>query len=297
MPGSQLSLSQAIKSGIQQLQFSDSAKLDSEILLLKVLNNTAAQRRTKTWLLTWPEKELTLEQLQQFNQYLELRSTGMPIAYITGEKEFWTLSLKVTSETLIPRPETELLVEKALEKVAIDSNKNILDLGTGSGAIALSIASEREFCHILATDSSQAALEVAQDNAKNLKINNISFLKSHWFNQINQDTNKFDMIISNPPYIAENDLLLEKNVLKYEPTQALISSDNGMADISEIIKNCLTYLTQKGWILFEHGYQQADEVQNLLKKQGFSKINTINDLNHQPRVTLAQLEYSDSGTA
>lgn len=283
-----ISIAQAIVTATQQLQFSETAKLDSEILLLKVLNKSASQLLTKSWLLTWPEKLLSLEQWQQFKQYLELRSSGMPIAYIAGEKDFWTFKLKVTADTLIPRPETELLVECALDKISTPDKMDILDLGTGSGAIALAIASERQHCRILATDNSQAALDIAQHNAHLLQLNNVKFLKSYWFEEFKAITQKFDIIVSNPPYIAENDPLLEANVRQYEPLQALISNDNGLQDIKQIIQNSLVYLKPQGWILFEHAYNQAEEVQRLLEIQGFSKINSIKDLNHQPRVTFAQ---------
>lgn len=290
MPAASLSIAGALILGIKQLQFSDTAKLDCEILLLKALNKIAQQPVTKTWLLTWPEKTLSPEQTQQFNHYLDLRSSGMPIAYITGEKDFWTFSLEVNSDTLIPRPETELLVECALEKISTTEKTHVLDLGTGSGAIALAIASEKKHCQILAVDISQPALEIAKKNAMQLKLGNINFLQSHWFDAIHhkKDKQKFNLIVSNPPYIAEDDPLLEKNVRKYEPALALISSNHGLDDFSQIIKNSITYLKPDGWLLLEHGHTQADAVQLLLKEHSFRKISTINDLNHHPRVTLAQ---------
>lgn len=290
MPESQLSIVQALNLGTQQLPYSDTAKLDCEILLLKVLNKSTAQLLTKTWLLTWPEKILSPQQRQQFNHYLDLRASGMPIAYIVGEKDFWTLSLEVSTDTLIPRPETELLVECALQKIATGKETHVLDLGTGSGAIALAIASERHNCQVLAIDSSQSALHIAEKNARRLKLNNIHFRQSHWFDSISQTrSEKFNIIVSNPPYIAEDDPLLAENVRKYEPIQALIAHDNGLSDINEIIGGSLAYLSAGGWLLFEHGYAQADAVQALLKQKGFSRIQTINDLNQHPRVTMAQL--------
>ncbi len=293
MPANSLSITEALDTAIKQLHSSDTAKLDSEILLLQVLNKTVHPPLTKTWLLTWPEKTLTAKQIQQYNHDLNLRESGMPIAYITGTKDFWTFSLKVNSHTLIPRPETELLVESALEKISSTEETHILDLGTGSGAIALAIASERPLSQVLATDISHDALEIAEKNTCNLKLKNINFLQSHWFNAIikNSDIEKFDIIISNPPYIAEDDPLLEKNVRRFEPTQALISNDKGLNDIKQIIKNSVDYLKPEGWLFFEHGYTQANEVQTLLKTYSFDKITTINDLNHHPRVTFAQFYY------
>ncbi len=286
MSDSQTTISQVLLQGSQTLRCSDSAKLDCEILLLKVLNDSEQTQHSKTSLMTWPEKQLTDKQIQQFSHYLKLRSEGMPVAYITGEQDFWTLSLSVTAATLIPRPETELLVECALEKIPETGEQNLLDLGTGSGAIALAIASERSKARVLASDFSQQALSIAQKNAEQLHITNISFCRSHWFNNI--PGQQFDVIVSNPPYIAENDPLLEENVRKYEPLSALHSGDEGMDDIHEIIKNSHSHLKPDGWIIFEHGYNQARAVQSLLQQYGFNRISTVNDLNQQPRVTMAK---------
>jgi len=291
---SHITLAEALQFGVKQLSDSKSAKLDSEILLLKVLNDNSAlsdaKPKTKTWLFTWPENTLTAEQFQQFSHYLNKRSEGMPIAYITGKKDFWTLTLAVTSDTLIPRPETELLVECALEKISPAGKLKLLDLGTGSGAIALAIASERNNIDILATDISEAALKVAQKNAATQQLSNVSFCLSHWFDAIPKQT--FDLIVSNPPYIAEHDLFLEENVKKYEPLSALHSAAEGLSDISQIISQCRNYLKPGGWLLFEHGYDQAQAVQSLLKKSEFTQIATIKDLNHLPRVTLAHMPAS-----
>jgi len=286
MSDSQTTISQVLLQGSQTLLYSDSARLDCEILLLKVLNDSEQTQHSKTWLMTWPEKQLTDKQIQQFSHYLKLRSEGMPVAYITGEQDFWTLSLSVTPATLIPRPETELLVECALEKIPETGKQNILDLGTGSGAIALAIASERSNAKLLASDFSQQALSIAQKNAEQLHITNISFCRSHWFNNI--PGQQFDVIVSNPPYIAENDRLLEENVRKYEPLSALHSGEEGMDDIHEIIKHSHSYLKPDSWVLFEHGYKQAEAVQSLLQQYGVSRVSTVDDLNRQPRVTMAK---------
>jgi len=289
MPESQVTIEQALKSGSETLITSDSAKLDCEILLLKVLNDSYQTQHTRTWLMTWPETILTAEQIQQFSHYLTLRSKGMPVAYITGEQDFWTLTLNITPDTLIPRPETELLVECALEKIADSGEQYVLDLGTGSGAIALAIAAERNNAQVLASDFSQQALDVAKNNAQKnadqLHLDHISFCRSHWFKNIPEQ--QFDVIVSNPPYIAKNDPQLEENVSKYEPISALHAGDEGLDDIYEIIKHCHGYLKPGGWILFEHGYEQASAVQEILKKYGFSQISTVSDLNHLPRVTMA----------
>ena len=281
-----ITIGELLQQASSQLICSESARLDSEILLLKVLNDSTDRHHTKSWLLTWPEKTLTTQQVQQFQHYVSLRSKGTPIAYITGEKYFWTLTLNVSSDTLIPRPETELLVECALDKLTEKTSLNILDLGTGSGAIALAIASEHPDCQILASDISAEALQIAQNNAHQLSIKNIRFCQSHWFEKINEQ--RFDMIVSNPPYIAKSDPELEKNVKDHEPFTALYSGDDGLDDIREIIQYAENYLTTGGWILFEHGYTQSSAIQSLLKQYGFTQIATHNDLNHLPRVTQAQ---------
>lgn len=287
MADTNITIHQALQKATQQLLSSESARLDSEILLLKVLNDSSDRKYNKTWLLTWPETTLTSEQLQQFEHYLQLRQQGMPIAYITGEKDFWTLTLNVSPATLIPRPETELLVEAALDKLATDKPYDILDMGTGSGAIALAIASERPLCKILASDSNLEALDMAKKNSKKLNISNVSFCQSHWFENIPRQS--FDIIVSNPPYIAHDDPDLEDNVKQFEPLSALYAGNDGLNDIREIIQNSHDYLCSGGWLLFEHGYSQAQAIQNLLENSGFTQITTLNDLNHLARVTQAQL--------
>jgi release factor glutamine methyltransferase len=283
-------ISQILKQAIKQLSFSDSARLDSEILLLKVLNEQSDRLLTKTWLLTWPEKTLTMEQLQQFEYYLQLRTQGMPVAYITGEKDFWNLTLRVSPATLIPRPETELLVECALDKLAVAEPCSVLDMGTGSGAIALAIASERKNSMVLATDISQEALNIAQHNTLQLSSGsdysaNVRFCLARWFEGVAPQ--RFDVIVTNPPYIAQDDPELETNVKKFEPLSALYSGVDGLDDIRQIVQTSGAYLTKGGWLLMEHGYTQAQAIQSLLKQQGFTNITTLNDLNELPRVTQA----------
>ena len=260
---------------------SDSAYLDAELLLAHCLN------KNRTYLHTWPEKELTTEQLAHFESLIEKRSTDYPIAYMLGKKAFWTLDLIVTPDVLIPRPETELLVEIALEKIGNIKNPKILDLGTGSGAIALAIASERPDATIIATDYSEKALAVARTNASELKLDkNIKFLKSFWFNDLDFENEEFDLILSNPPYIDPEDLHLNETI-RHEPQQALVAENKGMSDLEEIVKKSHPFLKKGGWLILEHGYDQAEKVKQLLKDQ-FLKVKIFIDLNNKDRVTLGQ---------
>lgn len=296
-----ITIKQALQEGIKQLEQakiqSDTLKLDCEILLLTALNQTPAQttapEKTKTWLLTWPEHLLTDDQSKQYRHYLQQRATGKPVAYITGEKDFWSFRLKVTPDTLIPRPETELLVECALQKIPLTKPSEILDLGTGSGAIALAIASERPAACVLASDFSQAALDIAMDNARQLNINNIQFCQSDWFSTIAAQVPEhgFDIIASNPPYITHNDPQLEEPVRLFEPESALLSEQNGLQDIIQIIQGCGTFLTPNGWLMLEHGYTQGKVIQTLLNQYGARNISTIDDLNGLQRVTMGQFNY------
>jgi len=213
---------------------SGSAQLETEILLAHVLECN------RTYLRTWPEQKLTPEQQTQFQQFISRRAAGEPIAYITGKRDFWDMTLQVTPDTLIPRPETEHLVELALEKIPPGSQWQIADLGTGCGAIALAIARERPQCKIFATDQSTAALTVAQNNARHLGIKNISFMEGDWLEpfsnqQVGQQAEqRFEMIVSNPPYIRPDDQHLGQGDLRYEPVQALCSKPDGLADIQAI---------------------------------------------------------------
>jgi len=293
MASSTSTIDQAIQYGKQVLTNSDTARLDSELLLLKVLNDSALdnlgppkQYYTKTWLMTWPETLLTEQQYTQYKQYLHSRAQGKPIAYIIGSKDFWSLTLKVSPDTLIPRPETELLVECALEKIPSAASYTIIDLGTGSGAIALALAAEKPESQLIATDISLAALEMAKKNALNLDIKNVSFYQSHWFDEL--PTLQCDLIISNPPYISDNDPQLEDNVRYYEPLSALLSDHNGLKDIKEIINNSSSFLKSAGWLLIEHGYQQGPQAETLFLQYGYIHVQTVNDLNDLPRVTMGQ---------
>ena len=275
-------ITQALHQSIEQLQsVSDSAHLDAELLLCSVLN------KDRSFLHTWPEQELEKSQLMSFQQLIALRLKGNPIAHILGQRGFWSLNLKVTTDTLIPRPETERLVELALDNIPQNKHWHILDLGTGSGAIGLAIAQERPLCEITATDQSTAALSIAKENAKTHHLKNIQFIESHWFENIKAQ--KFDMIVSNPPYICENDVHLSQGDVRFEPLSALTAGADGLNDIRIIIKEGKNYLASNAMILLEHGFDQADAVIALFQSENYEQVINYSDYNAQPRVTTAVL--------
>lgn len=265
----------------QLLEISDTPLLDAEILLAHVLNVS------RSFLFAFPERELTSQEILTFAEAIEKRKQKMPIAYITGHKEFWSLDLIVTENTLIPRPETELLVEQVLHHVT-GNKKSILDLGTGSGAIALAIAHERPSWEIVATDSSHEALEIAKHNANRLHLSNILFLQGNWFAAVPSDK-KFDAIVSNPPYIAFDDPDFEHENQSYEPRSALLSADNGLKDLKEIIAKARHYLKPGGLLLLEHGFKQASDIRSILENLYYSDIDTCQDLAGLDRVTLGRV--------
>ena len=282
---SHIQVSQLIDDATKQLNtISDSARLDSELLLCHVL------KKDRSFLRAWPEYELSQQQHDAFLQLLKLRKQGQPVAHIIGERGFWSLNLNVTADTLIPRPDTERLVELALEIIPSDANWNILDLGTGTGAIALSLAKEHPDCHVIATDQSKAALTIAKENAIKNQVSNIRFIQSNWFsdlsNEFENETKKFEMIVTNPPYIKENDPHLQQGDVRFEPLSALTSGADGLDDIRTIIKSSKDYLAKNGVLLIEHGYDQANEVCELLKAAHFTQVADFNDDNGNPRVAI-----------
>jgi release factor glutamine methyltransferase len=257
-----------------------SARLDSEILLAYCL------QKERSYLMTWPEMELTQSQIECFQDLIRKRLQPQPIAYLTGEREFYALSLKTTAATLVPRPETEMLVDKVLDLIGSLQQPQILELGTGTGAIALSIKQHAPSSKVLATDISQAALDVAIENAEKHHLD-VQFILSDWFKEINPQS-RFDIIVSNPPYIADHDPYLSQGDLPAEPLLALTSGEDGMQALTEIIKKATLYLKSGGWLVLEHGYDQQQQVSDLLQKQGFERIKTILDFNQLPRMSLAQ---------
>lgn len=251
--------------------------LDAELLLAHVLHVS------RTYLYTWPEQELTAQQQTDFNQLVERRCAGEPMAYILGRQEFWSLPLEVTRNTLIPRPETELLVECVLNQFISQSLITIADLGTGSGAIALALAHEHPEWRILATDQSSKTLEVAERNAKRLKLS-VQFFQGDWCGALPSGM-KFDAIVSNPPYIAIDDPALEAS--GYEPESALIAAEKGLKDLKQIIVEARSYLKPGGCLFLEHGYQQAKAVASLFLEAGYQDIRLYQDNAGHARVSMA----------
>jgi release factor glutamine methyltransferase len=245
-------------------------KVDAQMLLQHVLNVNQA------YLLTHPDQLLTCQQEEAFAQLVTQRVDGTPIAYLTGEREFYSLKFSVTEAVLIPRPETELLIDLALARIPTHKACRILDLGTGSGAIAITIAKHRPESHVVAVDCSAAALFVARLNAQNLVVSNIHIVQGNWYDELAQE--KFDLIVSNPPYVAEHDPHLQQGDLRFEPLQALATGDDGLACIKHIIINANKYLADEAWLLLEHGYDQAAACRQLLIENGFSQLFSHNDL-------------------
>lgn len=259
---------------------SDSASLDAEILLCLTLNKPRIHLRT------WPDKQLQPEDLTAFKGLLEQRQKGIPIAYITGNREFWSRDFQVTPDVLIPRPDTELLIELSLELIPKNQPVKIIDLGTGSGIIAITLAAECPHIHVSATDFSLAALRIAQLNADRHHINTIQFYQSNWFSNIPET--QFDLIVSNPPYIAEDDEHLQQGDVRFEPRTALCATEQGLNDIKIIATAARNHLKSGGQLLIEHGYNQAQHVQALFKSLHYSKVQTYTDLSGQPRATYGQ---------
>lgn len=278
-------LNSLIHQSIHHLAFiAENPRLEAEWLLSEILGVD------RSYLYTYPEQLLTQDQYAAFETLLKRRLRGEPFAYIVGRKAFWSFELEVTPETLIPRPETELLVELTLQHLPKDLPLWVADLGTGSGAIALALALERPAWHIVATDISRQALEVAKANAARLNGSRVQFYQGAWCDALPKK--KYAAIVSNPPYIAPNDREVEPWVVQFEPNKALFSGEEGLEDIHQIIMQARDYLEAGGMLLLEHGVSQAESVVALLERNHYTKISTYIDLSGKPRVTIGRYNHA-----
>lgn len=253
------------------------ARIEAQCLLQHILEVP------RSYLLAHPEQVLSASQQAAYDTLLQRRLLGEPVAHIVGEREFFGLMFKVTPDTLIPRPETELLVELTLQRIPVHGPFRVLDLGTGSGAIALSIAQSRPDAEVVAVDASEAALQVARGNARRLGIANANMLCSNWFSAL--AGHRYDLIVSNPPYVAAGDVHLSRGDVRFEPLSALASGVDGLDDIRRIIVGAGKFMAHGAWLLLEHGYDQADKVRTLLEQAGFAEVFSAKDMSGIERVS------------
>jgi len=253
---------------------------DAAMLLAHALS------RPRAWLFAHGDDAIETPALARFESLLARREHGEPVAYLTGMRGFWTFDLSVSPATLIPRPETERLVELALARVPLDADAFLADLGTGSGAIALALAIERPRAQVVATDASFDALAIAQANAERLRVGNLSFRGGHWFEPLRD--RRFHLVASNPPYVAAGDAHLSEGDLRFEPVAALASGQDGLDAIRDIARDAPSHLFDGGWLLLEHGWEQGAAVRALLDGAGFVEVRTELDLEGRERVTLGR---------
>lgn len=268
-----------LRQAASELSASESPKRDAEILLEFVTG------KARTYLLAFGETQLSAEQEAQLATLLARRKTGEPVAHLVGEREFWSLPLYVSPATLIPRPDTECLVEQALSRLPAQACR-ILDLGTGTGAIALALASERPDCEVTAVDVMPDAVALAQRNVARLGFPNVTVLQSSWFSAL--DNRTFGMIVSNPPYIDEHDTHLTQGDVRFEPLTALVAANEGLADIVHIVTTSRQHLLPGGWLLVEHGWTQGDAVRDVFIAAGYRAVETCRDYGGNDRLTLGQ---------
>lgn len=271
-----------------ELTDSDSPRLDLEVLLCHILG------KSRAWLYTWPEHELNPDHQAQFDTLFKRRLQGEPVAHLTGSREFWSLPLKVNRATLIPRPETEVLVEVALAlcetSPAFQQQQapSVLDLGTGTGAIALALASEQPRWQITAVDRMPAAVALAEENRAALGFNNARILQSDWFDALQDE--RFDLIVSNPPYIDPQDPHLREGDVRFEPLSALVAEERGLADIRIIAEGARAHLNHRGWLLVEHGWEQGKGVRKLFSECGYTDVETRLDYAGRERLTIGRFQ-------
>jgi release factor glutamine methyltransferase len=277
------SVADALRNGTRSLfPLVESAALDARVLLQFVTGLDHAA------LLREPGRPLSPTEQQSYEQTLSRRGLGEPVAYITGEREFWSLSLHVSPDTLIPRSDTELLVERALERIPEKASWCIADLGTGSGAIAIAIARERPRCHVIASDVSPGALAIARNNAARLDIGNIEFRQGSWFEAI--AAGECDLVVSNPPYVPSDDPHLQAGDVAHEPRCALVAGVDGLDCLREIISDARSVMRPGTWLLLEHGFDQGAAVRDLFGEAGYKAISGHRDLAGHERVAEAQHE-------
>lgn len=277
-------IDEALSWAIKQLEGGESPSVDAKVILANILE------KSQTFLFTWPDKTLDPLQINQFKDAIARRRQGEPVAYIVGKRDFWTLSLFTSSHTLIPRPDTEVLVEQVLNWANENERKNlaICDLGTGTGAIALALASELPQASVTGVDFQTEAVKLATRNAQANGISNARFLQSDWFHSLKDHT--FDIIVSNPPYIEETSPYLNEGDVRFEPKTALTSGLDGLNDIKHIINAAPQFLNKGALLAFEHGFNQGDAVRNLLLASGFTAVKTVRDYGDNDRVTVGLWE-------
>jgi release factor glutamine methyltransferase len=279
-----LTIEQTLQQASQLLvDTSDSAKLDAELLLAQALE------KDRTYLFTWSDKIVDIVVQDKFSALLTRRINGEPIAYILGRQEFWDINLNTAEHTLIPRADTETIIEWSLElAAALPAEAKVMDLGTGTGAIALVLANENPSWQVQAVDLIPEAVALAQQNATENALQRVKIFQSCWFEKIE---GSFDLIVSNPPYIDPDDEHLAQGDVRFEPKSALIADNKGLADLQLIAEQAREYLTSGGWLLMEHGYDQKESVQQLLTQLGYQHVSTRYDLGGNPRITGGHFFY------
>lgn len=285
-PSSVMTYDALLRQAVQRLQAAGSptARIDADVLI------SHATGYDRTWIYTWGDRECPAWEHARFDALLAARAQGQPVAYLTGEREFWGLRLVTSPDTLIPRPDTETLVEAALVRAQAGTGR-LLDLGTGTGAIALAFASEKPGWHVIGADIRPEAVRLAVRNAQVLAIANAQFVQSDWFSafSVPEYANKFNIIVSNPPYIAADDPHLRQGDVRFEPRSALVAEANGMADLIHLANTASAYLSAEGWLALEHGYSQAALVREALAHAGYQNVESMRDIGGHERVTLGHL--------